>query len=32
VRCKYCTAVLTLTADERTAAEDDLGPFAERLG
>lgn len=32
LRCKYCSAVLTLSAGERTLAEADLESFAARLG
>jgi ribosomal protein S27E len=32
MRCKYCSAALTLTAEERAEAEHDLTRFAERLG
>jgi ribosomal protein S27E len=32
VRCKYCSAVLTLSDEERAAAEADLVAFATRLG
>lgn len=31
MRCKYCSAALTLTPEERAAAEDDLAAFALRL-
>ncbi|MDQ1438627.1 MAG: hypothetical protein QOK43_2256 [Acidimicrobiaceae bacterium] len=32
VRCKYCSAMLNLSQDERTAAEADVSLFADRLG
>jgi ribosomal protein S27E len=32
VRCKYCSAVLTITDEERGRAEHDLAEFAARLG
>jgi hypothetical protein len=32
VRCKYCSAVVELTPDERAEAETDLPRFADRLG
>jgi hypothetical protein len=32
LRCKYCSAVLSLTPEERVEAERDLAAFAARLG
>jgi hypothetical protein len=32
MRCKYCSAAKTLTAEERAEAEHDLPHYAERLG
>lgn len=32
VRCKYCSAVMTLSDGERASAEADLEAFAARLG
>lgn len=32
VRCKYCSAVMSLTDEERNAAANDLESFANRLG
>lgn len=32
LRCKYCSAVLTLTPEERAGAEQELASYAARLG